>query len=103
LPRRLRRRRRNGLRALVETTDGFRIAEADLRIRGPGELFGTKQAGHFDFKVADLLKDGKLLEEARQAALRFLDKHPRLEGSDLEPLRAAVAAVAQKVSQTDVS
>jgi ATP-dependent DNA helicase RecG len=91
------------LRALVETTDGFRIAEADLKIRGPGELFGTKQAGHFDFKVADLLKDGKLLEEARQAAMRFLESNPRLEGKELEPLHAAVAEVRQRVSQTDVS
>lgn len=91
------------LRALVETTDGFRIAEVDLLIRGPGELFGTRQAGHLDFKVADLLKDGKLLEEARQAAQRFLEKNPRLEGEALEALRAAIAEVRQRVVQTDVS
>ena len=53
---------------MTATTDGFKIAEEDLRLRGPGELAGTRQSGNLDFKIADLVMDGKLLEVARQAA-----------------------------------
>jgi ATP-dependent DNA helicase RecG len=60
------------LRALVETTDGFRIAEMDLKIRGPGEFFGTRQWGIPAFRVANLLRDQKILEWARSEAARFL-------------------------------
>jgi ATP-dependent DNA helicase RecG len=56
------------LQVMEETTDGFRIAEADLEIRGPGEFLGTRQAGLPDFRVASLLRDGRILEEARQDA-----------------------------------
>ena len=58
------------LRAMLETTDGFVIADADLRIRGPGEFLGTRQHGRLpDFKVADLLRDTRLLSVAREAAI----------------------------------
>lgn len=67
------------LRIMAETTDGFRIAEEDLKLRGPGELLGTKQAGNLGLKVADLLKDGKVLEEARQVALKIVEKDPELK------------------------
>ncbi|CAN5578155.1 ATP-dependent DNA helicase RecG [soil metagenome] len=63
---------------MVSTTDGFKIAEEDLIIRGPGELAGTKQHGSLDFKLADLVQDGKLLEVARQAAMRIVEDDPRL-------------------------
>jgi ATP-dependent DNA helicase RecG len=59
------------LQVMAETTDGFRIAEADLEIRGPGEFLGTRQAGVPDFRVANLLKDGRILEEAREEAFRL--------------------------------
>jgi ATP-dependent DNA helicase RecG len=59
------------LQVMSETTDGFRIAEADLEIRGPGEFLGTRQAGLPDFRVANLLRDGRILEEARQDAFRL--------------------------------
>lgn len=58
--------------AMVETSDGFKIAEVDLRLRGPGELTGTRQSGVLSFQVADLVQDAKLLEEARQAAQRII-------------------------------
>ncbi len=61
------------LRVMEETTDGFRIAEADLQIRGPGEFLGTRQAGLPDFRVADLLRDGRILEEARQDAFALAE------------------------------
>ena len=58
------------LQVMEETTDGFRIAEADLEIRGPGEFLGTRQAGLPDFRVANLLRDGRILEEARAGCFR---------------------------------
>jgi len=63
------------LRALVESTDGFRIAEMDLKIRGPGEFFGTRQWGIPAFRVANLLRDQEILEWARREAAAFLN-HP---------------------------
>ncbi len=62
-------RRRLGV--MVETNDGFRISEADLEIRGPGEFLGTRQSGIPDFRVASLLKDGSILEQARQDAFEY--------------------------------
>lgn len=63
---------------MVETTDGFKIAEEDLQIRGPGELIGTRQSGNLDFRHADLVRDLALLEEARKAAVRILETDPDL-------------------------
>ena len=59
------------LNAMVRTQDGFELAELDLSMRGPGEFFGTRQAGLPDFRVANLLRDRKLLELAKQEATRF--------------------------------
>ncbi len=64
---------------LVSTTDGFRIAEADLEIRGPGELLGVRQSGALDLHVADLVRDTDLLEKARQAAITLLTEDATLE------------------------
>jgi ATP-dependent DNA helicase RecG len=63
------------LNALVRTQDGFELAELDLSMRGPGEFFGTRQAGLPDFRVANLVRDRELLELARQEAELFV-KHP---------------------------
>ena len=65
---------------MVETNDGFRIAEADLKLRGPGDLQGTLQSGTpFELHIANLATDGLLLNLARQAAMDILDKDPLLE------------------------
>lgn len=66
------------LRAIVNYTDGFKIAEEDLKIRGPGELFGVKQSGMPDLKVADLLRDFSVLELARKQAEQLLQIDPNL-------------------------
>jgi len=58
---------------MVRTQDGFELAELDLALRGPGEFFGTRQAGLPDFRVANLLRDRKLLELARLEAARFVE------------------------------
>jgi ATP-dependent DNA helicase RecG len=59
------------LNAMVTTQDGFALAELDLSIRGPGEFFGTRQAGLPDFRVANLVRDRQLLELAKAEAARF--------------------------------
>jgi len=70
------------LRALLETQDGFRIAEADLRIRGPGEFLGTRQHGYLpDLRIADLLRDARLISAAREAALAAVRADPELRRS----------------------
>jgi ATP-dependent DNA helicase RecG len=61
------------LRVMEATTDGFRIAEADLEIRGPGDFLGTRQSGMPDFRVASILRDGAILEQARSAAFDLLE------------------------------
>jgi len=74
----------------MESTDGFEIANADLRIRGPGEFLGTRQSGHIpDLRVADLLRDARLLGAARAAAFATVRRDPGLAASPA--LRAAVA------------
>ncbi len=68
---------RRRVEIMCETTDGFRIAEEDLKLRGPGDLEGTQQSGIlFDLKMACITKDADLMEKARQAALRLLDEDP---------------------------
>jgi ATP-dependent DNA helicase RecG len=71
------------LKVIVETTDGFRIAEKDLEIRGPGELFGTKQSGIPPFKAARLPRDLKLLSLARRNAVDFVQLDPTLANAEL--------------------
>jgi ATP-dependent DNA helicase RecG len=67
------------LRVMEETNDGFRIAESDLEIRGPGDFLGTRQSGLPDFRAANILRDGRILEEAREEAFALLEKDPKLE------------------------
>lgn len=64
------------LRVMESTCDGFRIAEADLEIRGPGDFLGTRQSGMPDFRVANILRDGTILDHARQAAFGLLESDP---------------------------
>ncbi len=66
------------LKALEKTTDGFRLAQIDLEMRGPGEIYGTAQHGLLDLRMADLF-DHKLIAEVREAAETFLNKHNLLE------------------------
>ncbi len=66
--------------AIASTTDGFEIAERDLEIRGPGELFGARQAGLAPFLVAQIPQDTDLLQMARRDATRWIDENPYLDG-----------------------
>ena len=65
---------RERIRAMVSSTDGFRLAEVDLQLRGPGEMAGTRQSGIPEFRVANLMTDGELLSLAQQEAQRWADR-----------------------------
>lgn len=78
------------LDVMVSTTDGFKIAEADLDIRGPGEFLGTRQSGLPDFRVANLLRDGRILEQARQEAFTIAEDPAFLTADRYKELRMAL-------------
>jgi len=78
---------RRRLEVLTETTDGFRIAEEDLRLRGPGEIFGTRQHGLPELKVADLVEDFELLRLARRDAFAIIADDPALTAPHHQELR----------------
>ena len=68
---------RKRLEIMVQTNDGFEIAEADLKLRGPGDLEGTQQSGvAFDLKIADIARDGQLLQHVREIATEIIEKDP---------------------------
>ncbi len=75
------------LQVMVTTNDGFRIAEEDLAMRGPGDLHGTQQSGALKFKIADIVQDSGILEETRVAALRLLTADPSLMMAQHQHLR----------------
>ena len=64
--------------ALVNTNDGFKISEVDLKLRGPGDILGTQQSGILDFKIADLVEDEKILSNASDDASFLLKNDPKL-------------------------
>ena len=68
---------------MVKSNDGFRIAEEDLNIRGPGEFFGTRQSGMPDLKIANIIRDAALLHDARQEAFTIVKSDPDLKGYPL--------------------
>jgi len=78
---------RDRLQALCSSTDGFKIAELDLKLRGPGEFFGTKQHGLPELKVADLIRDLRLLHEARRWAFKIIEEDPFLQKEGNQLLR----------------
>jgi ATP-dependent DNA helicase RecG len=79
---------RERIRTLVDSTDGFYISEMDLKLRGPGEFFGTKQSGLPSLRVANILRDGEILEVARREAVDFIARPP-----SEDDLRRAVAYI----------
>jgi ATP-dependent DNA helicase RecG len=83
---------RERLEVMSRTDDGFELAEADLRLRGPGELWGVRQSGLPRLKLADLWRDGALLEGARVAARAVVAGDPQLARPEHAPLRAALLA-----------
>jgi len=75
------------LQTMVETNDGFKIAEVDLKLRGPGNIMGTQQSGILNLKIADIVRDSALLKMARYAAMDILKEDPNLEATKNYPIR----------------
>ncbi len=75
------------LEAMVKSNDGFKIAEVDLEIRGPGEFFGTRQSGVPALRVANLMRDIMILESAREEAFEWVEHHPGLVDAESRPIR----------------
>ncbi len=69
------------IKTMTETTDGFKIAEVDLKLRGPGNIMGTQQSGVLNLKIADIVKDTSILVKARNKAIEILQDDPNLEKS----------------------
>ena len=72
---------------MLHSNDGFFIAEEDLRIRGPGDFLGTRQSGLPTLRVADLVRDLKLIDPARKEAFRLIDNDPELQAPEHEKLK----------------
>ncbi|MBC7448533.1 MAG: ATP-dependent DNA helicase RecG [Hymenobacteraceae bacterium] len=83
---------RTRLETMVRTTDGFEIADVDLKLRGPGDLMGTQQSGILDLLIADVAKDGQLMAEARAVATEILDRDPELILAEHDPIRRQIEA-----------
>jgi len=72
---------------MVNTNDGFEIANIDLRLRGPGDIQGTRQSGMLDFKIADLVKDEKIVSYTRRLAQELLQTDPELSQPQNLPIK----------------
>ncbi len=84
------------LQIMVSTNNGFEIAEEDLKMRGPGDMYGTKQSGLLKFKLADIVLDSGVLEETRLAAQQLLTYDPTLSMPEHQPLRYMLSQQGQK-------
>lgn len=78
------------IETMVKTNNGFEIAETDLKLRGPGDLMGTQQSGALDLLIADLSKDGPLLQEARELANQILTDDPNLEKTENQLIKTQI-------------
>jgi ATP-dependent DNA helicase RecG len=83
------------LKTMVETTDGFKIAEVDLKLRGPGNLMGTQQSGVLNLKIADVVKDSKILVAARNTAIALLQEDSNLSKLENAPIKRTFIQVSK--------
>jgi len=86
---------RERIKTMVSTNDGFVIAEADLRLRGPGNIEGTQQSGMLRFLLADLARDGQILAVARELANKILEKDPGLATPEHSRLKVQLETAAK--------
>ncbi|MDP6992231.1 MAG: ATP-dependent DNA helicase RecG [Candidatus Marinimicrobia bacterium] len=92
------------LRIMESTTDGFVISDEDLKLRGPGEFFGIRQSGFLKYKIADMVTDGPILRNARQAAFELVKADPNLNQPEHELIRTRFMAEYQdKLEQANIS
>jgi ATP-dependent DNA helicase RecG len=87
---------RERIRTMCETNDGFKIAETDLRLRGPGNIEGTQQSGMLHFRLADLARDGQIIAAARDIAQKMLDQDPALTAPEHQALRQYLEKMTQQ-------
>ena len=78
------------LKILESTTDGFKIADEDLKLRGPGDFLGSRQHGLPDLKISNMLSDGDVVRETHYAAEQLLKNNPALEGAEYDALKKRV-------------
>ena len=100
---RLNKEARERLNTLCETNDGFKIAEKDLEIRGPGDISGTRQSGMLNFKLANIVQDREILEWAREMAERVLDRDPDLADELNSGLKTFLQAQQGKTQWSKIS
>ncbi len=101
--RKLNKEAQERLSTLCATNDGFKIAEKDLEIRGPGDISGTRQSGMLNFKLANIVQDRELLELAREMADRILEKDPDLEAMENTGLKQFLQAQHGKTQWSKIS
>lgn len=90
---RLSRESKVRIETMVKTNNGFEIAETDLNLRGPGDLMGTQQSGVLDLLIADLGRDGEILQRARERAIDILEKDPELQHNENAVIRIQIASM----------
>ncbi len=88
------------LKALCATNDGFRIAEEDLKLRGPGDFFGSRQSGLVGFRVANVATDLETLQQAQQAAAQWIDRHGQDSTPEAEALRERIGELFERTAPT---
>jgi ATP-dependent DNA helicase RecG len=87
------------MKIISKTNDGFKIAEEDLKLRGPGDFFGTHQHGLPDFKLADLTRDVELLKSAQQISKSIIEGDPKLKKPESAVMRELVLRLIEKGSE----
>lgn len=100
---RLSRDGRQRIQTMVQTTNGFEIAEKDLELRGPGELEGTRQSGVLGLKLSDLVEDKNILEAARKAAIQILDTDPHLQKEENQGLISYLRSLKHGIPWSQIS
>ena len=92
------------LKTMVKTQNGFEIADADLKLRGPGDMMGTRQSGLLELKLGDLLKDSQILQYARKIALALLESDPEMKKEQNIPIfKEYMRAHHKKISWSNIS
>lgn len=95
---------RKRLKTMTETNDGFKIAEVDMQLRGPGDIEGTQQSGVLNMKIANIGTDQRILIEARNTVLNIFEKDPNLDLAVHEPLKRALAKKKRgRIAWSDIS
>ena len=80
------------IETMVKVSDGFKLAEVDLKLRGPGDMLGTRQSGMLKFKLADIIYDTEILNNARNSAIKILRDDPRLNKKENLPIRTEISS-----------